>query len=483
MARSFSLRSYVFHRLLWLLMPVQVMGVAIHWHLESGLIRREFDRGLVEKATTLATLVTERGSELELNFADEFMPYFSPAESPYYFQVWYPDGRLLERSRSLEGQDLPFALESLEAASGAGITLPDGEKVRCVSILFPVRQGSDPEPHPLGRVAIAVGASADQLRGDLRVGMQEVAVAGTISVLCTFLAVLLSLKHGVRLLENVAQEVVSISPSSPTPAFDVDRVPDEIRPIVASLNRSMLTIRAIVERERRFNSDVAHELRTPIAELRTAADVALHWPDSETSRRLAVRAQEISVQMSRLVESLLELANLDSMDQGPPEEAFDLARLVTLQVEDFLRQRPERRISVDVEEELFLSSRPALWEVIVRNLIDNALSHSGSDDVPALELGRDGAGARLCISNAAPDLSAETVELCRNRLWRARPREECRDHAGLGLSIVEAAAARIGHHLEVRLEGGLFQATISRSGSGLRNATDGAAVEARRLHT
>lgn len=460
--RPFSLRKYLLARLLWLILPIVLAVMAVHWYIESRLLRALFDEALEDKAKTLATLVTENKGRFELEFADEYMPEFSRAENPYYFQVWLPDGAPLERSVSLRGRDLPYEFGSLDQPRAFYATLPDGLELRCVGIEFPTRLGTDPAVNAATSVVLVLGAGSGLLQATLLKGYVEVLLTGAIATLGITAVVFLALRRGVRLLERVGTEVERINPSTLQEPLDEELAPAEIRPIVRSLNRSLQVIRGFVERERRFNADVAHELRTPIAELRAAAEVALQWPDDEARGTLAVHAQGIALQMGSLVESLLELARLESVGEASAPEEMDLERFIELQVDQAMREDAGgRKAQVRTSGPLRLASYPALWEVVARNLLGNALIYSPPGSCVEVDLRPDGAGAHLCVANVAEGLDEAEVGRCTERLWRGARAQDAAHHSGLGLSIVEAACARLGHRLSVGLKGGVFSATVS----------------------
>ncbi len=465
MAQPVSLRSDLIQRLLWWIVPIVIAGMTVHWIFERSLLRNQFDASLLEKATTLATLVTEKEGRFELEFADEYMPQYSRETHPFFFQIWTPDGEVLERSYSLRGEDLPLVRGSLASPAVFETTLARGNEVRCIGVEFPLRLGTDQDVNPATSVTIVLGADTYHLNQSLKRGVLEVGATGVASVLGVSIAVLLALRKGVRLLERVAEDVSSITPSSLSRPLDEDQAPVEIRPIVASLNRALETLRAFVERERRFNSDVAHELRTPIAELRAAADVALKWPDAESKDRLAVHAGEIAAQMAGLVESLLELATLESSDAGETEEAFDLGKCAALAVDQAQRgEQDGRTIELELDQDVILACDPKLWEVVLRNLLDNALSYSPAGSRITVRVRRDGEGAAVRVSNRTDALDEAGVARCTDRLWRATRSPVEASHFGLGLSIVQAASAKLGHNFAVRLEHGVFHASLWKTG-------------------
>lgn len=460
----FSLGRHLLSRVLLVVVPIVVAGMAVHWWFQSRLLERQFDDALVEKAMTLATLVVHEGGKMRLEFADEFMPQYSREERPYFFQIRHPDGRSFERSYSLHGQDLPFQHGPLSAPAAFDARLDSGVSVRCVGIEFPTRLSSEPSAEPASSVVIVLGTESLQLEETLRQGYREIAITGLVTLAGIAGFVLLVVRRGLLLLRRVVREVEDIVPGSRQKPIDPAHVPEEIRPIVGSLNESMRLIQGHAERERRFTADVAHELRTPIAELRMAADLALKWPDEESRERLARNAQAIALQMGALVEVLLELATLEAAGAGGPVETIDLSGLVARGVEQAERAHDgSREIELDLPDSLPLATQAQLWEVVVRNLVDNALCHSPPHGRVVVRLAADGDGARLVVSNPSGSLDPADLARCTERLWRANPHEADGKHFGLGLSLVQAACAKLGHPLTVHLDRGMFHATVQRT--------------------
>ena len=120
-----------------------VAGVFFDFAIRAQL-EREFDHALLAKAQTLVTLTTQEGGEIELDFADEFMPEFEARENPEYFQLWLADGTLIERSRSLGSHDLSRTNPPLNEPVFSEYRLLDGRAGRLVEMVF-IPHVKDPE--------------------------------------------------------------------------------------------------------------------------------------------------------------------------------------------------------------------------------------------------------------------------------------------------------------------------------------------------
>ena len=128
-----------------------------------------------------------------------------------------------------------------------------------------------------------------------------------------------------------------------------------------------------------------------------------------------------------------------------------------------IRPRGPLQLTPHAPGALHIQSHPLLWEIAVRNLLDNALAYSPVDGEITVVVRADGNGARLAVSNPTELLDEESARRCTERLWRAARDRDGDRHFGLGLSIVQAACEKLGHRFDVQLERGVFHATISRN--------------------
>ncbi len=457
-----SLKRSLIARVALFVLPTVALVVGVHWVIETRLLKAVFFDALTERAKTLAVLVTANDGSFRLEFADEFMPEYSRGAKLHYFQIWLPDGSELERSISLRGDELPQRFGTLDEPAVYAAKLSNGGEVHCVGVQFPIRQGSGAPAGTASTISIVVGADGALMRESLRRGALEVLSTAGVSALAIAMMSVFALFHGVRVVERVSAQVDQVELGWQG-GVDENAVPREIRPIVASLNRALAEVRFHVARERRFNADVAHELRTPIAELLATADIAAGWPDEASHARLVRHAKAIALQMSSLVESLLELSRLESGAAQGRFEEFDLAKTVRLQADLVGREYNNgHTLHVTGSEPVRLNSHPALWEVICRNLLSNALEYSPNGTVVEVKIAAYGEGARLEVSNVSQhDLTSEQLESCRKHLWRADYSGRGGYHCGLGLSLVEAASDQVGHSLCISFADGTFTATVA----------------------
>jgi two-component system sensor histidine kinase QseC len=446
--------------LLWIL-PLLAFGMALHWLIERSLLTEIFESELAERSKVLASLVTAQRGAIELGFADEYTPEYSLGNGPYFFQVWLPSGATLERSKSLGDMSLPLRVGSVGQPTSFDGRGPDGSSLRCVGTQFPRRSGSLGDDAPAW-IDVVVAARSGLLEARLREGLWEVIWGGILSAVAVALAIFLALRQGIVLIEGVVQTVESIDPAHLDRPVLLATVPREIQPIVKALNRSLGTTSAVLEQERSFNANVAHELRTPISELRTTTDVALRFPELVDPHEALQEANEVARTMGRTVEALLRLSRLQSHVPEEEAEPFDLVPVIQ---EAFLGRAEAghdiERTRLDLPARCEVRSGAAPWALIINNLAENALEHSPTGSLIEVRLTSAAGTTTFSVRNSAPQLTRDDLEHLTERLWRGRGEAGRSAHSGLGLSIVAAACSRLGARLSFELSDGELLASVS----------------------
>jgi two-component system OmpR family sensor kinase len=226
-------------------------------------------------------------------------------------------------------------------------------------------------------------------------------------------------------------------------------MPSELRPFVASINRLLERIHAMVEQQRRFIADAAHELRTPITALSVQADnlTQADLPD-EGRKRLAV-LREGARRTAHLLDQLLALARseLNEVKNPPVTQVDQYAKEV---MADLLPQARDRNIDLGFEILNVVSVRaePIMIATLVRNLIDNAIRHTPDGGRIDVALYREGDKAIFKVEDTGPGIPPDDLDRVFEPFFRgSRPVE---NGTGLGLSIVKRVVERLNGsiHLE-----------------------------------
>lgn len=285
-----------------------------------------------------------------------------------------------------------------------------------------------------------------------------------------------ALKRGLRPLAETSRDVELKSARSLEP-IDLQGRPEELRPLVASINALMARLSAALAAQREFIADAAHELRTPLAALQLQAQLLEQAPDADSRREAIADIRKGIERATRLVNQLLDLSRLEPDAVPPGLEPVDLAALVRSVVTDFNVNAEARHIDLGADVESDESASAARGTVsgnanemrtLLNNLVDNALTYTppgGRVDVclrddPAM------AATTIAVRDAGPGIPMEERGRVFDRFYRASSSEAADGvipGTGLGLAIVKAIADR--------------QHAIVRLGDGLPNAGGGHGLE------
>jgi two-component system sensor histidine kinase MtrB len=203
-------------------------------------------------------------------------------------------------------------------------------------------------------------------------------------------------------------------------------------------------------RERRFTSDVAHELRTPITALMNEATLLRRHLDAMPAE--ARRTGELLVadvaRLRRLVDELLEISRLDAGRESVEPASVDLSGLVG----GMLRSRGWEGQVALAGDDVVLETDPRRLERIVGNLVENALAHGGAD--VSVEIKRENGGAEIAVADRGPGIEAEHLPHVFDRFYKADPARAGRG-SGLGLAIARENARLLGGDISVESVRGL----------------------------
>lgn len=458
-----SIQQYVERRVLGWMLPVLagisvVMALGIR-HLDLA----EFDEALEDEARRLATLVFRDGGELHLNFADEFMPVFSANEGGEYFHLRYEDGREIERSRNLGGQSLPFRAMRRGEKLFDNLTLPDGRRGRYAQVGFTARGDDEAAAQAESAVVVTIAKGREPLDALLLTIYLTLLIADVFVLLLVYGLVRSILARGFRPLEQLNEQLSSLSADTLGRRIELPEVPEELGLVVGTLNRGLEEIEVAFRREQRFTGDVAHELRTPVAEIRLSAEIGAKWPkDAGLARERFMELRQSALEMEEKVAGLLELSRLDSQNVVCRQERIRPGELVARGWAGLERSLTEGRILENrLPEDFEVWSDGAKWEMMLGNLLKNAATYGREGTAVVVEARRNANGrAEVRVSNETDCLAEEDVAHVFERFWRKDAARTGGNHAGLGLSIVRALAERLGVEVGARLEAGRFVVTL-----------------------
>lgn len=300
---------------------------------------------------------------------------------------------------------------------------------------------------PDGRYVVAVGQEWEY-RDDMAAEVVRSTLLPWLFVLPVMLLLLLwLLRRELAPLNAIARQLRQRSPDDEA-ALDAARLPTEVKPMVEALNGLFTRIHQMLQRERRFTSDAAHELRSPLAALKVQSEVVQLAHDDAQMRQHALNNLDAGIdRATRLVDQLLTLSRLDAQPMLAHSESVDLAQLMQQAIVEQDAAAQHAGITLRLENHTGAATlrrgHALLLSLLLRNLLDNAIRYGRSGGTVTLSL----RPHQIEISDNGPGVSEAALSRIGERFYRPPGQEK--SGSGLGLSIVQHIAAI--HGMQMRL--------------------------------
>jgi two-component system OmpR family sensor kinase len=436
-----------------LAMAVVLAASAVFLYLRlSSHLTTALDRELQLRAQDLAALVGRPDASLA---GDSTSRFVEPGES--YAQLIASDGRVLDATRPLGRGRVLSAAELRRARRGP------------IYVDLQSVPGLDEPSRVLAtavdRGVLVVGTTR-QDRAETLAGLRdELLIAGPIAlILASGIGYLLA-GLSLRQVESMRRRAAAISAETPGERLPVPPPGDELQRLGETLNEMLGRLEAALQRERDFVADAGHELRTPLALLRTELELALRQAETPEELREAVRASSQEVdRLSQLAEDLLLIARADRGRLPLRLEPVEVDRLLASVASRFDWRADELGKDVRPEPSPGLRVRGDVLrlEQALGNMVDNALRYGG-DEVTLSASAADGR-VELHVRDTGPGFPRDLLDRAFDRFTRADA-ARARGGAGLGLSIVKTVAESHGGSAHVANEAPGADAWLSLPGS------------------
>jgi two-component system, OmpR family, sensor histidine kinase TctE len=448
------------HRLVnWLFTPLYLwllFSTVTGYLAAVNLANRPYDLVLQERAKLLAARYSHGQGTTEFDLAQ----LFPDAEGEFLFALYDSQGHRLASSGHLPA---PLPADYRATAMALRNTQIADRKLR----LLTLRTAG-----PDGDLLLVQAAEPVQARLALgRSILGNIVIPQFIFILIAGVAVWIGLKKGLEPLERLRRQVAN-RPRDDLRALDETLAPTEVRPLIHEVNALIERLKTLMEGQRRFVADAAHQLRTPFAGLRAQAELARREeasaPVKEALERICMGAQRCS----RLVTQLLTLArNEPEARLHSPMDLLDLGRIAQEAASHWAPEALRRDIDLGFEAEgrqLPLKGDEAGLRDLFDNLIDNAIHYTPAGGHVTVRVGYD-QGAWLKVEDDGPGIPPEHRDQVFERFHRIPGSGQ--PGSGLGLAIVHEVVVR--HGAEMALgeasggRGALFTVRFPHHGSGL----------------
>jgi two-component system sensor histidine kinase TctE len=455
----------------WMLAPLLLlwpMSIAITYLVAKSIANQPFDHALEDTVTVLAQQVREvdgtvvarlPGSARDILRADDV--------DSVYFQVAGPLGEHVDGDR-----DLPRPPLDDSERSGTVRFRNDAMHGTPVRIAYShVSLAPLAAPGAAPRLALVQVAETLDKRAQLANEIIKGVILPQFIILPVILALVwFALSRGLSPLAELQERIRARRPDDLSP-IDSRQVPEEISPLVGSLNDMLERLSQTIDMQKRFIADAAHQMKTPLAGMRMQSELALRQQDAGEIHRSLEQLAKSSESATRLVNQLLALARAENQPHaGLAFEEIALAALARATVQDWVPASFAHRIDLGYEaqdEPVTISGNAIMLRELLSNLIDNALRYTPAGGSVTVRVRRDGEQALLEVEDTGPGIAPAERPHVFERFYRILGSGA--PGSGLGLAIVREIAQQHGAEIEVfnnprshlkRLPGSLFRLTF-----------------------
>jgi two-component system sensor histidine kinase TctE len=471
-----SIQHSLFGEILdWMLAPLLLlwpMSIAITYLVAKSIANQPFDHALEDSVTVLAQQVKEvdgkivtrlPGSARDILRADDV--------DSIYFQVTGPRGDLVDGDR-----DLPLPLGEEPERSGRVHFRNEslhGTPVRVAYAWINLQPLAQPKP----RLALVQVAETLDKRAQLANEIIKGVILPQFIILPVILALVwFALSRGLSPLAQLQERIRARPPDDLSP-IDSRQVPEEISPLVGSLNDMLARLAHTIDAQKRFIADAAHQMKTPLAGMRMQSELALRQVDPGEIHRSLEQLAKSSESATRLVNQLLALARAENQPHaGVALEPLDLGVLAREVVLDWVPASFAQEIDLGYEapedmqgQPLEIAGNALMLRELLSNLIDNALRYtpSGSGGSVTVRVRASAGQALLEVEDTGPGIAPGERPRVFERFYRILGSSA--SGSGLGLAIVREIAQQHGADIEIfnnprsthkKFPGSLFRLTF-----------------------
>jgi two-component system sensor histidine kinase QseC len=429
MSQKFSLQQRLLTRTLGGVLIVWVATAAFVWFEAQHEVDELLDAHLAQSA---ALLVVQQNAT-----PDDDEPLLdAPTLHKYAHRVAYQvfdEDRLVMHSPNVAHTPMAQHTRGFET-----LTLADGKSWR---IFAAPGRGRD--------VQIYVAERVDSRDEILRAVLRGFWPPLTIALPLLLIGLWWNVRSGLQPLQRLRQVLLKRDTQTLTPV-SLPETPQEVQPMLDALNDLLQRLAQRMETERRFTADAAHELRTPIAAIRAQAQVALSSTTDDQVRKQALQDTLLGCdRASRVVEQLLTLARVEG-PQDMVSEPFRLDQLAQQVMADLTPDALRRGQTLELlaPEPLQVNGQSTLWQILLRNLIDNALRYSPDGAVVRIDAQRlDPRHVQVTVQDSGPGLASADMARLGERFFRVLGNSST--GSGLGWSIVRHIASL--QHVDVQV--------------------------------
>ncbi len=432
-----------------------VTMACLYWAVAVS-VRHETFEFVVEEVRLLRALLErqpERTEALRLEVEEEWS---EPRQDPVYVRLLDEDGRTIMEtpgmSRLLPGSAFPEAIPAgREPDRPAALTAPDGGSFTVIAARAATGAGGPPRTI---QVAIS-NASDDRILAGYR--FRSAFLLGVAFLVSVAVGRRIA-RRGLKRVREIADAARRVGPPTLHHRIDPSGLPTELSSLATTFNGMLDRLEESFTRLSRFSSDIAHEIRTPVNNIRGEAEVALARPRTTAEYREVLESclEECS-RLTRLIDALLFLGRAETSETRVQRDPVDVGEEVARVREFYEAAAAESGVGMEGGDAGRLDARlnRTLLQRAIGNLVENAIAHTPRGGTVRLRAWREAGAVHVEVSDNGSGIPPEHLPHVFERFYRAdRFRGPSGGGVGLGLAIVKAIAELHGGSVSIASEVG-----------------------------
>ncbi len=440
----------------WMLMPLLLLwplSIGVTYLIAKSIANEPFDRALEDRVTVLAQQVKEVNGDLSAHLPYSARDILRADDiDNVYFQISGPRRELIAGDSDMplpEDEDKPLAWS---------VMLRDGQmrnaEVR-IAYTYVTLQPTSPsglKPDETRYALVQVGETLEKRRELANQIIKGVILPEFIILPIAITLLWFALSRGLSPLTTLQENIRSRRPDDLSP-IDSRAVPEEISPLVRSLNDMLERLSQSIASQKRFIADAAHQMKTPLAGMRMQSELAMRQDSRDEIQRSLEQLAKSSGSATRLVNQLLALARAENdSPQSTPLQALELGALARAVVPDWFAAAQARAIDLGFETDesrLPVRGNATMLREMLSNLIDNALRYTQSGGSVTVRVRADSERglAILEVEDNGPGIPPAERGQVFERFYRILGSDV--EGSGLGLAIVREIAQRHGAEVDI----------------------------------
>jgi two-component system, OmpR family, sensor histidine kinase TctE len=442
MLKTRTLRSQL---IAWLAGPLLVLWTAssiIDYDIAKRFVNLAYDRALLEAALDIGRNVKVIDDRIYVDLPDIALKMLQTREADrLYYLVTGPANEFITGE-----PDLPPPPDSTTDRVRYYDDEYRGRLIRVVAVRVPVKPGTG-----RGAVLIRVGERVTYRTEFARQIMLRIMLPQLLLILVAAMVVWYGVGRGLAALSNLRKEIEHRSHRDLS-ALPEEQTPNEIRPLIRAMNDLLARLSAALAAQQRFIADAAHQLRTPLAGIKTQTELAQRQPQSAETQATLQQLHTATEHTTRLVNQLLALARAEP---GTKREtgSVDIARLARETTTEWVPRALKRAIDLGFDgpsSGFTIDGEAFLLGEMLNNLLDNAIRYTQPGGQVTVRVAPDPTQVVVSVEDTGPGIPESERERVFERFYQVLGTGA--DGCGLGLAIVREIAHR--HHADISLDSG-----------------------------